>query len=374
MPTTGILAANRPPWNLIGMHTKGGWEITEQLQRAGSVGAKDLTGSCFSIGYIAKKKENKKEKEAFLKVLDLESLLIRAPEGQLMDKIAEMGQSHQFECEILQICSGLDRIIKILEHGELPPPPGMPFRIPYILLELAQGDARKFVYKSNKIDDAWRLKVLHNITVGLQQLHGKQIAHQDLKPSNVLIFDGPIESKIGDLGRASIQGGEARHDNYSIAGDPNYAPPEQVFGIVPEDWVDRRESCDLYHLGTLTTFLFSGLTPTEYYLLELPKDISPIAWGGKVGMSKTGYENALPALMITFTNFVDIIKTEFPLWAREELAQIIINTCNPDYRKRGDPSARKRHQIGIETFVSRFDRLSKRAKVELKNESLIQQV
>ena len=370
MATSGTISANPPPWNLIGKHTKGGWEIIEQLQRPRSVGAEDLTGSCFSIGYIAKKNG----KEAFLKVLDLKSLLTMAPAGQLMKRLSEMSKNHQFECDILNICSGMDRVIKILESGELPPPPEMPIPIPipYILLELAHGDARKFVVRSNKIDDAWRLKVLHNIAVGLQQLHEKQIAHQDLKPSNVLIFEGSVGAKIGDLGRASIQGSEALHDKFSIAGDPNYAPPEQVFGLVPEEWVDRRESCDLYHLGTLATFLFAGLTPTEYYLNELPKEISPSAWYGKAGTSKAAYENALPVLTKTFTNFVDVIKNDFPLWARDELVQIVINSCNPDYKKRGDPSARKRNQIGIETFISRFDRLSKHAKVKLKDEYPVQ--
>ena len=60
------------------------------------------------------------------------------------------------------------------------------------------------------------------------------------------------------------------------------------------------------------------------------------------------------------------IKKDFPDWASDELSQIVINACNPDYLNRGDPDAKKRagSPIGIEAFVSRFDRLSKRAMIE----------
>lgn len=52
-------------------------------------------------------------------------------------------------------------------------------------------------------------------------LHGLDIAHQDLKPSNVL----------------------------PIAGDPTYAPPELLYNYVPADWNVRRYACDVYLLG-----------------------------------------------------------------------------------------------------------------------------
>ena len=43
------------------------------------------------------------------------------------------------------------------------------------------------------------------------------IAHQDLKPSNVLVFSRRI-SKVGDLGRAAVRGQEARTKTASVQG------------------------------------------------------------------------------------------------------------------------------------------------------------
>ena len=350
--------------NLVGQKSPGGWTIVRQLPRPGEAGAEDQTGSWFSIGYIA----TKDGKEAFLKVIDIERALLPREGTTLIGRLKEVTDSHGFECSILDICTKakLDRIVRILEKGELPPLAGTLVPVPYILFELADGDVRKVVSRSNKLDDAWRLKVLHDVAVGLQQLHGQEIAHQDLKPSNVLIFDGAGKgAKIGDLGRASRKGMDANHDNLVIAGARNYAPPEQIYGIIPERWVERRESCDLYHLGTLAMFIFAGVTPTDRYLQELHEDIRPRVWQGK---GTCEYSVALPVLTATFTALVEEIKADLPVWAKDELAQILLNACNPDYKKRGDPDARKRagSPIGIDTFVSRFDRLAKRALVELR--------
>jgi eukaryotic-like serine/threonine-protein kinase len=349
--------------NLVGQKLPGGWIISRQLPRPGEAGAEDHTGSWFSIGYIA----SKGDKEAFLKVIDVERALAPIPGTTVMDRLKQVTDSHIFECSILDICTKakLDRIVRIIEKGELPPPFGAMAPIPYILFELADGDVRQIVSKTNKIDDAWRLQVLHDVAVGIQQLHSQRIAHQDIKPSNVLIFDQSGKgAKIGDLGRASHEGMEANHDHFVIAGAQNYAPPEQVYGIVPEQWADRREGCDLYHLGTLAMFIFTGVTPTDHYLQALTQEIRPKGWQGN---GTCDYGTALPVLTVAFTAFVESIKTDLPEWSKSEMSQIFLNACNPDYKKRGDPDARKRtgNPIGIDTFVSKFDRLAKRALIEL---------
>lgn len=353
--------------NLVGTSLDNGWTITELLPRPGSEGAEDLTGAWFSVGYIAKKGN----KKAFVKVIDIQRALTRHDHGTLMERLKNVTDSHSFECSILNVCSQakLDRIVQILAKGEIPPPANapMPIAFPYIMFEWAEGgDVRRLLSRSNAIEDAWRLEVLHSVAVGLKQLHGEEIAHQDLKPSNVLLFgqDGK-DAKIGDLGCASRKGMEATHDGLSVAGALAYAPPEQIYGVRPEKWVDRREGCDLYHLGCLATFIFSGITPTDYYVQNIDPAIRPIAWRGRGGCS---YQMVLPLLTSAFTAFVSEIRPSFPAWGAEELTQILINACNPDYTKRGDPDSRVRtgNPIGMETFISRFDRLSKRALVEIR--------
>lgn len=343
--------------NLVGTEIYDGWVLSEKLPRPGTAEAADQTGSCFSIGYIAKRNE----KESFVKVIDVEKMLKMVKGSSLLERIKLVSDTHGYEVSILEICkeARLDRIVRIIHQGELPPPSGSIIPTPFIMFERADGDVRKIVSRTNRLDDAWRLRVLYDVARGLQQLHGQHIAHQDLKPSNVLIYDQSGEgAKIGDLGRASMQGRDAMHNQLTIAGAIAYAPPEQVFGIAPPRWEERREGCDLYHLGTLAAFLFSGTTPTDHYCQTLGVDIRPRPWGGH---GRCDYQSALPLLQCACTAFVERIRIDLPDWAADELSQIIINACNPDYEKRGDPKARERvgRPLGIETFVSRFDRLSK---------------
>lgn len=362
MDTTTLAAT------LVGTSIDGGWTITEELPRPGAPGAEDLTGSHFSIGCIVERTtKDKKTERAFLKVIDVNLAAATFP-GDVMRGLKLATDSYAIERTILDMCKNarLDRIIRVLAVGQLPVAAGAALPAPYILFENADGDLRKLVSRGAAFDNAWKFRVLHDVAVGLQQLHQQKIAHQDLKPSNVLIFnDDGQGAKIGDLGRSSAQGLTAPHDGSPVAGATAYAPPEQVFGITPARWEDRREGCDLYHLGTLTFFLFTGQVPNHHYRTSLPPEILPVAWRG---LGRTDYATALPFFTAALTDFIAKVKDDFPDWGRDELSQIVLNACAPDYEKRGDPEARKRagSPIGVETFVSRFDRLSRRALVHLK--------
>lgn len=356
-----------PAENLLGYILSSGWEFVEILPRAGETGAEESTGGFFSISYLARRGNE----TAFVKVIDVLRALQFA-EGTFMERMGSMTKSHNFECALLKICqeAKMDRIVNIFEQGEIKTEPSaslpLPLPIPYIIFECADGgDIRKAVSRNSNLDAAWKFSILKDVALALQQLHSKRIAHQDLKPSNVLYFekDGN-RAKVGDLGRSSIQGMDAAHDVNNIAGAIGYAPPEQAYGIMPEKWQDRREGCDLYHLGCVITFLFSGVIANEYYRLRVSPEILPQSWKGE-GLAD--YETALPNLQKVFVEFLGEIQSSFPEWARNEMIEIVTNACTPDYRKRGDPKSRASAgaPIGINTFVSRFDRLSKTAKVKI---------
>ena len=354
-----------PASGLLGREIDDGWVITEKLLRAGEAGAEDLTGSCFSLGYIAVKGK----KKAFVKVIDIQGVLDDRSSGLgIVARLKRMTDRHTFESTILDVCrkAKLDRIVQVIGAGELEAPGSLlSIPIPYIMFEVADGgDVRKAIGASNKIDDAWRFRILHDVAVGLQQLHRHDIAHQDLKPSNVLVFkEAASRAKIGDLGRSSRRGTQAEHDAYDIPGAPRYAPPEQIFGVIPERWEDRREGGDVYHLGGLAAFLFSGMTLSVHLAEALRPEMRPHYWGGKGGCD---YETALPILKVALAKFVQSIQKDFPAWASEELGQIILTACDPDYRTRGDPAARRRagQPVGIDAYVSRFDRMAKQASVK----------
>lgn len=356
---------------LEGKTLNSGWEILEKLSEDKGKQAKYSTGGFFSVCYRAQRKLGGTVEEGFLKVFDIASAMMMNG-NNFMRSLNQITSSHQFECAMLDICktANFDRIVRIIDRGEeqLATQQGFPMPIAYIVFEKADGDIRKAIRKATSIEHVWIFTVLHNVAVGINQLHGKKITHQDLKPSNVLTFDIDNKgAKIGDLGRAVAHGHTlVGHESDAVAGDRGYAPPEQAYEHRAAEWVDRRESCDLYHLGCLMCFLFAATQPNQFYKLHLDKSILPALWQGQ---SRGNYEEALPHLSSVFAQFLESIANSFPDWCREECLELVRRMCNPDYRLRGDPKTRAMHgkPLGVDRFITTFNRLSLEAKINTKS-------
>ena len=100
------------------------------------------------------------------------------------------------------------------------------------------------------------LKILYQISSGMAAAHEQGVIHRDLKPGNVLIDDkGHV--KIVDFGIASA-GASAEStltQQGSIIGSPAYLAPERA------DGKDSDERCDIYSLGVVAYYMFSGQLP-----------------------------------------------------------------------------------------------------------------
>ena len=88
-----------------------------------------------------------------------------------------------------------------------------------------------------------------------------------MKPSNVLIYEKGF--RISDFGRSSRIGHSVWYDEKTIAGDSTYSPPELLYGYAHNEFSVRRIGCDLYMLGNLATFMFSGANMTANILANL---------------------------------------------------------------------------------------------------------
>jgi len=225
--------------------------------------------------------------------------------------------------------------------------------------EMAESDLRAKVQLSSDFDLAFEMRALHNVATGLAQLHGGVIAHQDLKPSNVLVFDNGL-SKVGDLGRSSSVERSGPHDELPIPGDPSYCPPEQLYGYSPTDWKERRLGSDMYQLGSLVVYVFTGLSVTRLLHDHIPES-------HRYGVWADAYESVLPYLHEYFRLMLERVSTRFPESVRRELVLAVTQLCNPDPARRGHPRNRAiRNPYGLERYVSRFNLLAVKSETALR--------
>ena len=227
----------------------------------------------------------------------------------------------------------------------------------YLIFELAKGDIRNEVAKWKQFDLAWVLRSLHHSSVGLSQLHSSEIAHQDLKPSNVLVF--PVDgTKVSDLGRASYIRGVSDIDALQVPGDTGYAPPEEWYNWSYSRDFSRRYIADLYLLGNLIFFYFLGVSATHAIVTKLMQKQRRQSTG-------SGFEQDLPYIQQSFGEALNDVRESVEAIAGDLSAEIVAiaqQLCEPDPRRRGDPvalGASHRPKHDLQSYISRFDRLAR---------------
>jgi serine/threonine protein kinase len=246
-----------------------GWFVAELIPRPPTA-----TGGFFSVCY----RVTKGGETGFLKAYNFARFFQLAnSQGQtrsVVDVISDMLESYRYERDLSALCrtKRVTKVAFVKDSGEEQVPGFAISLVPYLIFDSADGDIRSHLAVSSQLDAAWKLKSLHSVAVGLQQLHRIDVSHQDLKPSNVLLFDD--ESKIGDLGRSTCLAIRSALANVPFAGDHTYAPPEILYGLVEPDWRMRSFACDSYLFGSLIMFYFAGLTATALIRKNLPDSVS----------------------------------------------------------------------------------------------------
>jgi serine/threonine protein kinase len=253
MPTIG-----NPAESLLDMTLEGGWKVIELIKKK-----PEDTGGHFSVCYSVEKDK----KKAFLKALDLTDAL---QHPDFVSAVNNITTAFIFERDLLYKCKEkhLNKIVTSLEHGQVSFLGQPSFNnVFYIIFEMADANLRNQIARMKIFDLAWILRSLHHTAIALEQLHRGGIAHQDLKPSNVLIFNK--ESKIGDLERSSDVTNPSMNDKYIIPGDKTYAPFELFYGINSIGDFKFRYASDLYHLGSLVFFYFLHVNLQEVIWAEM---------------------------------------------------------------------------------------------------------
>ncbi|ANJ94617.1 protein kinase domain-containing protein [Serratia plymuthica] len=355
---TELQTLDSPAKRLTGLVLDDKWIVGERLIVGAQAGGNG-TGGHFSVSYKVRSRDGKIN--AFLKAFDFHKTLLDSSQNQqnFMQVMAGVMGDYQFENRLNEICltRRFKKIVKVLDKGQVVLENNYLNMVPYLIMEMADcGDIRGYVEISDELSMASKLEYLKDVAVGLNQLHSARISHQDLKPSNVMVFTEQ-GAKIGDLGRASLQGHNHWYDVEDIAGDRTYAPIEQLYGFRANEWVDRRERCDLYQLGSVVCFLMLGTTLNALLKQHLPLSVAPEYWGGK----GDSYEDALPHLEHAFNLAVDQFLHIEPMWLGQKLRDIVIKCSHPRYERRGviKTLGMKKPILGLDRLVSEFDYLNK---------------
>lgn len=317
------------------------------------------SGGACSVGYRV---ENEDGRRGFLKAFDYAEALAADDPAR---EIAALTNRYNAERDLLQQCGTrkLDRVVRALDAGTTRVVGVQPDAVSYLIFELADGDARDAVSIVDDADHAPMLGLAHHAAVGVSQLHSLGGAHQDLKPSNLLVWQqsGMPEGKLGDLGCAYLRGRPAPQDQERIAGDPAYAAPEQLYGDTADPPAEGRTAADMFMFGGLVCYLLTGVPYNGVLKLYLDRTADWQEWSGT-------FDEVLPALVDAHGLAVRRVQDVLHSSVAADVAQVLWQLCHPDPMVRGDPKARAfgHDPFALTRFVSRLNLLHRRATLDIR--------
>jgi|SRR5476649_250037 len=349
-----VLAAvppDTPKSQLLGKTLASGWLLTERLEpTTGS------SGGNFGVGY----KASKGSEIAFVKAIDFVDALTATDPLLELTKLSNIAN---FEKDVLAYCAkrGMSKVLKFIGHeyisadGSTNPLS----RVSCLIMEAGTEDLRRLLNTNGEGACAWNLQVLRDVSQAIAQLHKGGIAHQDIKPSNVIEVAGVGSSgkimKVGDLGRVVRREQAGPFDLLQWPGDRRYSPPERWYGYVPPDWSDARDASDAYMLGSLMVYLFTGTTMQSLVFNYIPPAFMPGIWTGSFD------QDLMPVLIDAHSKVLnEYLIPQLEPTIREGIFAVARSLTNPDPLKRGDTNARKQsgRPVGMDRVHQKLNALS----------------
>lgn len=345
-----------PAESLSGHHLEGGWEVGEIIENH-----PEESGGYFSICYNVSKPSGEL---GFLKALDFSGAL---SSQDLVKALQICTDAYLHEKALLEMCRSLSRVVTALDFGTVTlGDPKKAEIVPYIIFEVAEATVRAKINRRLQLPFEWKVRSLHQATVGMRQLHAQQISHQDVKPSNALLF-GDRGLKLADLGRSVSRGRNVHHASQNWPGDIAYAPPEIAYGYLHPEFNVRRFSSDIYLIGSFAVSLLTGMHMTTWIKEEVPDDLRSPIWGGKYSGT---YQQVIAHIENAHATAIQKIFEAVGVQEQfiDELKESIRELCQPDPEKRGHPRTHAikgdtGNRFDLERYISRFDKLTFRAKI-----------
>lgn len=340
-----------PADELEGVILASGWKIGSRISRRLTD-----TGGCFSTCYTAVRDGD----NAFVKAIDFRRAF---HEKDFIAALHTLAGHVLWEKELSEFCAkhGMSRIVRLLDYedfmnGESDDPTR---KVCCLVFEIGKGDLRRHFDIERAPKVSWRIRVLRDVALGLDQLHSHGVAHLDVKPSNVILVGelGQYQdtTKLGDLARSVRKGRMGPFDGLTWPGDQTYMPPEKWYGYKSSQWNDERESADAYLLGSLAVYLLTGVPMNTLLFNEVPEAFKPSNYRGDFD------EQLIDALTLAQGRALALsVADHLPHVIKDELLMMLTELTNPDPTKRGDRKARRQGVVGIDRYHQKFLRLADR--------------
>lgn len=143
------------------------------------------------------------------------------------------------------------------EHGKM--------AFPFYVMDYVDYDLKKYLEEID-LDFNERINICLQIATGIRGLYDAGYYHRDIKPDNILIFDGR-EMKVADLGLAAHRDDDESDQEYGIIGPRGWLSPEAMNKYLSVGFNDKNYDCkidhqsDIFQLGKLFWYIIQGNAP-----------------------------------------------------------------------------------------------------------------
>lgn len=280
-----------------------------------------------------------------------------------------------YETKVAEACTGhhMSNVIRYIESGEVEFDDYTIPTVTFIVYELSEGRIGDFIKFSSKADFVTdlgmlvdKLKSLHQVTKGVKQLHTNAIAHHNITPQSVEVFDDNSKHKLGALHTSKSNQNDLHSPDSGklFNGDLTFAPPEAFFDFRIPDTMSSYYQIDTYMLGNLVVYYLTSLNLTTLLNQHLPYSLKELA------SNSADYIAVLPEITNAFDLVLQNIKSSICV---EELQapiiEIISCLCNPDPERRGYPGGFKdaHTNADLQRVLTKLDVLYNQAQHYLAN-------
>jgi hypothetical protein len=149
----------------------------------------------------------------------------------------------------------------------------------YIAYEYVQGRTMREALRNGSLTDAATLEATAQVLDGLVHAHARGIVHRDVKPSNVLVAEGPeVSVKLLDFGLAQFDEADTLTAVGDVPGTLAYISPERLRGD------EATSASDVWAVGVMLWEALAGEHP--FWGVPLPSVAATIEAGAPPLASK----------------------------------------------------------------------------------------